>query len=110
MCCLSRQSYFFAHPFQIVLPGQVINTETTKCLQKIPGPKSSKRHDILTRTGLQCAPLIHEHMGTSPRGTVRFSPGAFTTEADVETAIRAVAEIAADRTVPVAAGASPSDS
>lgn len=29
-------------------------------------------HNIITRTGLQCAPLIHDHMGTSPRGTVRF--------------------------------------
>jgi cysteine desulfurase family protein len=67
-------------------------------------------YGIQTRTGLQCAPLIHEHMGTSPRGTVRFSPGAFTTDAHVETAIRAVAEIAADRTVPVAAGASVSES
>lgn len=30
-------------------------------------------HNIITRTGLQCAPLIHDLMGTSPRGTVRFS-------------------------------------
>ena len=30
-------------------------------------------YDIQTRTGLQCAPLIHQHMGTTPRGTVRFS-------------------------------------
>lgn len=52
---------------------------------------------VLTRTGLQCAPLIHEHMGTSPRGTVRFSPGPFNTIEQIEHAIRAVSEIAADR-------------
>jgi cysteine desulfurase/selenocysteine lyase len=54
-------------------------------------------YSIQTRTGLQCAPLIHKHMGTTPRGTVRFSIGPFNTKADVEAAIQAVAEIAADR-------------
>lgn len=54
-------------------------------------------HNILVRTGLQCAPLIHEHMGTSPRGTVRFSLGPFSTREHVEAAIRAVAAIATAR-------------
>ena len=54
-------------------------------------------YDIQTRTGLQCAPLIHQHMGTTPRGTVRFSIGPWNTREHVEAAIRAVAEIAADR-------------
>lgn len=52
---------------------------------------------IQTRTGLHCAPLIHEHMGTTPRGTVRISPGAFNTIEQVEKTVEAVAEIAADR-------------
>jgi cysteine desulfurase family protein len=54
-------------------------------------------YGILTRTGLHCAPLIHEHHGSAPRGTVRFSIGPFNTEEHVEAAIKAVAEIAADR-------------
>lgn len=54
-------------------------------------------YNIQTRTGLHCAPLIHEHHGTTPRGTVRFSIGPFNTEEHIETAIRAVAAIAADR-------------
>jgi cysteine desulfurase family protein len=54
-------------------------------------------YDILTRTGLQCAPLIHEHMGTSPRGTVRFSIGPFNTEEHIESAIAAMTKIAATR-------------
>jgi cysteine desulfurase family protein len=54
-------------------------------------------YGILTRTGLQCAPLIHEHYKTAPRGTVRFSLGPFNTEEHVAAAVRAVAEIAADR-------------
>lgn len=54
-------------------------------------------HDILTRTGLHCAPLIHEHLGTAPRGSVRFSIGPFNTEAHIEAAVRAVEKIAAQR-------------
>jgi selenocysteine lyase/cysteine desulfurase len=54
-------------------------------------------YGVQTRTGLQCAPLIHEHMGTTPRGTVRFSAGPMNTREHVEKAVRAVAEIAADR-------------
>jgi cysteine desulfurase / selenocysteine lyase len=52
---------------------------------------------VQTRTGLQCAPLVHEHFGTSPRGTVRFSIGPFNTREHVETAVRAMEQIAADR-------------
>ena len=54
-------------------------------------------HDVQTRTGLQCAPLVHQHHGTSPRGTVRFSIGPFNTEEHIDTAIGAVKEIAANR-------------
>lgn len=54
-------------------------------------------YGILTRTGLHCAPLIHEHHGSVPRGTVRFSIGPFNTEEHVDAAVKAVAEIAADR-------------
>ena len=56
-------------------------------------------YNVLTRTGLHCAPLMHQWYGTSPRGTVRFSVGAFNTEEDIDAAIRAVAEIASHRAV-----------
>jgi cysteine desulfurase family protein len=58
-------------------------------------------YGILTRTGLHCAPLIHEHHGSVPRGTVRFSAGPFNTKEHIEAAIGAIAEIAADRPVEV---------
>jgi cysteine desulfurase family protein len=64
-------------------------------------------YNILTRTGLHCAPLLHDHYGSAPRGTVRFSVGPFNTAQQVEAAIKAVGEIAAHR--PVAAGASEPD-
>ena len=54
-------------------------------------------YGIQTRTGLHCAPLIHEHHGTTPRGTVRFSAGPFNTEEQIDLAIKAVDEVAADR-------------
>ncbi len=53
-------------------------------------------HDVITRTGLHCAPLVHEGIGTADSGgTVRFSVGAFTTSDDIDRAIAGVAEIAA---------------
>ncbi len=52
-------------------------------------------HHIASRTGLQCAPLIHEQMGTAPRGTVRLSVGPTNTMDHAEAAIRAVRAIAA---------------
>jgi len=51
--------------------------------------------DIACRTGLHCAPLVHETLGTAPAGSVRFSVGPFTTRADIEAgkdAVRALAE------------------
>jgi cysteine desulfurase family protein len=52
-------------------------------------------HDIATRTGLHCAPLVHQQLGTLERhGGVRFSIGAFNTEAQVDAAIHAIGEIA----------------
>ena len=54
-------------------------------------------YGIQTRTGLHCAPLIHEHHGTAPRGTVRFSIGPFNTEEHIETAVKALWEIASNR-------------
>jgi cysteine desulfurase/selenocysteine lyase len=52
-------------------------------------------YGIATRTGLHCAPLIHRQMGTGERGTVRLSVGPMSAASDVEAAVTAVAEIAA---------------
>ncbi len=52
-------------------------------------------YNIACRTGLQCAPKVHQHIGTADiHGTVRFSVGPFTTDADINTAIEAVKDIA----------------
>ncbi len=52
------------------------------------------RRDIAVRAGLHCAPAAHLSIGTfGMGGAVRFSPGFFTTDADVDETIRAMAEI-----------------
>jgi cysteine desulfurase/selenocysteine lyase len=51
---------------------------------------------ILTRSGLHCAPLAHNALGTAPNGgTTRFSFGPFNTTADGEHVASALAQIAA---------------
>jgi cysteine desulfurase/selenocysteine lyase len=50
--------------------------------------------NIAVRTGLQCAPLAHEALGTAPLGTVRFGFGPFNTEWQVDRAITALRAIA----------------
>lgn len=42
------------------------------------------RQGIAVRTGLHCAPLAHQFIGTYPAGTIRFSVNYFTTERDFE--------------------------
>lgn len=49
--------------------------------------------DIAVRAGLHCAPLAHESAGTLESGTLRLSPDAFSTEAEMQTAAAALREI-----------------
>lgn len=51
-------------------------------------------YDISTRAGGHCAPLMHEALHTAEQGAVRFSFSHYNTEEEVETAIRAVRELA----------------
>ena len=50
--------------------------------------------DIAVRTGLHCAPLVHETLGTQKKGAVRFSLGQFNTEEDMTHAVKAMEDIA----------------
>jgi cysteine desulfurase / selenocysteine lyase len=48
-------------------------------------------HSIACRTGLHCAPLVHNQLGTTEiHGAVRFGIGPFNTEAHIEAAVAAV--------------------
>jgi len=53
-------------------------------------------HGIACRTGLHCAPQVHEQLGTTKiKGSVRFGIGPFNTEDHIEAALKGVSEIAA---------------
>jgi len=53
-------------------------------------------HGIACRTGLHCAPMVHEHLGTDRiHGSVRFGIGPLNTRDEIDKAVRAVGGIAA---------------
>ena len=52
---------------------------------------------VLTRVGLHCAPAAHRTIGTHPQGTVRFTPGYFTTTADIDAALEGCRYLAAKK-------------
>ena len=55
-------------------------------------------YNIACRSGLQCAPLVHQGLETDKiHGTARFSIGPFNTEEQIDLAIQAVTEIASFR-------------
>ncbi len=55
-------------------------------------------YNIACRTGLQCAPMAHQGIGTDKiHGTVRLSIGPFNTEAHIDAAVDAIGEIASLR-------------
>lgn len=55
-------------------------------------------YNIACRTGLQCAPLVHERLGMDKiHGTVRLSIGPFNTTEHIDQALQAIADIASLR-------------
>jgi cysteine desulfurase family protein len=65
--------------------------------EAIPAPELGgildQAFDIAIRPGLHCAPYVHRALGTFPEGTVRVSPGAFTTVDDIDQLVEALREI-----------------
>ena len=53
----------------------------------------SQEYDIATRPGAHCAPRMHQALGTTETGAVRFSFSSFYTMEEVETAIQALKEL-----------------
>ena len=56
----------------------------------------SEEYGIATRPGAHCAPRMHQALGTVQQGAVRFSFSWFNTEQEIDTAIRAIRELAAE--------------
>jgi cysteine desulfurase family protein len=60
------------------------------------GERLNAEYSIACRAGVHCAPLAHEGLGTlDGGGTIRFAPGPFNTEADIDKTVEAVTDIAA---------------
>ena len=59
--------------------------EVSQCLYE--------QHGIVTRSGLHCSPLAHKTAGTYPGGTVRFSFGRLTTEAEIDVILQALSSL-----------------
>jgi cysteine desulfurase/selenocysteine lyase len=79
---LSRRMAVFAFNFDGMDPEQA-------------GARLDVDFDVACRTGLHCAPLVHESIGTAPAGSLRISIGPTTALEDVEAgaaAIRALAK------------------
>lgn len=53
-------------------------------------------YSISTRPGGHCAPLMHEALGTAEQGAVRFSFSHYNTDEEVDAAVKAVRELAAE--------------
>lgn len=59
----------------------------------VVGDYLSREFDIAVRTGGHCAPLMHNMMGTTNRGVIRFSFSYFNTEEEIIKTIKAIKSI-----------------
>ena len=88
------------------LPGVIIYGTTDTDLSvaivsfKIDGKHVSEiglildeEYGILSRVGLHCAPAAHKTIGSFPEGTVRLSPGVFTTVSEIQQTVQAIRKI-----------------
>ncbi len=57
------------------------------------GMRLDDEFGILSRVGLHCAPAAHRTIGSFPEGTVRLSPGFFTTVDDIKKTVWAINEV-----------------
>jgi cysteine desulfurase family protein len=72
----------------------VVSVSVAGCLPVAVAEFLDQAYGIAVRAGLHCAPGAHQALGTFPEGTVRISPGYFTTEADIDTCLEALKEAA----------------
>jgi cysteine desulfurase family protein len=52
-----------------------------------------EKYNVMTRSGLHCAPMAHQTLGTFPEGSLRFSIGYFNTMQEIEFTLKALKQI-----------------
>ncbi len=76
---------------KVSVPGERERTSAVSVTVKGYDPviiaEKLNREGICVRAGLHCAPLAHRTLGTIEKGTLRFSPGFFTTKEQVDSAL-----------------------
>ncbi|MBU3075638.1 aminotransferase class V-fold PLP-dependent enzyme [Clostridium estertheticum] len=70
-----------------------ISVNSTKIDNSQLGFILDNEYGITTRTGLHCAPLAHESIGTYPSGTLRFGIGPFNDTKDIDYALNSLNSI-----------------
>ena len=73
--------------------GPVVSFNIEGLLPSDVGYLLENAYGITVRTGLHCAPLMHQTLGTAPHGTVRASLSHLTTDADLDALVDALHEI-----------------
>jgi cysteine desulfurase family protein len=89
--CRLRDAVYELPGYTVLLPDEVGSTLSLTHRTHSPDTLGSylAEQGICVRSGLHCAPLAHQALGT-PQGTLRVSFGPFNTERDVDTLIRAL--------------------
>ena len=79
----------------IGLPNVLVSEAAVFCTTNADGADIlSEDFGIAVRSGAHCAPRMHEALGTTAQGAVRFSFGYFNTMAEADAAVEAVRSIA----------------
>lgn len=74
----------------------VVSITLHGCSPSEAGLLLDERYAVLCRVGLHCAPAAHRTIGTFPTGTVRLSLSEMTTHQDIDRALAAIGELAAE--------------
>ncbi len=74
--------------------GSLVSLNVGDLDPAVVGMHLEQDYGIITRCGFHCSAWAHESIGTLGRGAVRLSVSPFTTEAEIDQAVRAIAEIA----------------
>ena len=84
-----------AGPIDSALRVGVISLDLANIDNALASDRLESEFGVLTRCGLHCAPNAPKTLGTFPQGTVRFSIGYSTDEAEVDHALEALRAICA---------------